>query len=87
MQVLNIVLSVLFVIVDLALIVLVLAQQGRSAGLSGAIAGGAEAVFGKRKARSMDALLARLTRIFAVAFFVLALAMLIIQQFANTGAA
>lgn len=47
-------------------------QTGRSAGLSGAISGGAEQIMGKQKARGIDALLSKLTTIFAVVFMLLA---------------
>ncbi len=67
-------LSVLLIITCLALIVLVLLQSSKSAGLSGAISGGAEQLFGKQKARGIDAVLQRLTVVFAVLFFVLTIA-------------
>jgi preprotein translocase subunit SecG len=67
----HILLKVLLVIVSLGLIAVVLLQKGKSAGLSGAISGGAEHLFGKQKARGLDLLLSRLTIGFAVAFFVL----------------
>ncbi|MBA4603879.1 preprotein translocase subunit SecG [Thermoactinomyces mirandus] len=60
-------------IVSIGLIVVVLLQSGKSAGLSGAIAGGAEHLMGKAKARGLDALLNRLTTILATLFMVLAL--------------
>ena len=66
--------TVLLIIVALALIVVVLLQSGKSAGLSGAISGGAEQLFGKQKARGMDLVLHRVTIVLSVAFFVLALA-------------
>ncbi|MBD8033826.1 preprotein translocase subunit SecG [Solibacillus merdavium] len=66
--------TVLLLIVALALIVVVLLQSGKSAGLSGAISGGAEQLFGKQKARGMDLVLHRTTIVLSVAFFVLALA-------------
>ena len=47
MEVVRIILSVILGLDCLALIVLVLMQQGKTAGLSGAIAGGAETFFGK----------------------------------------
>jgi len=72
--------NILLIVVSIALIILVLAQQGKQAGLSGAIAGGAETFFGKKKARSIEGLLEKLTKICAVIFLVLALAMLLIQQ-------
>lgn len=61
----------LLVISCLGVIVTVLLQEGKSAGLSGAIAGGAEQLLGKQKARGIDALLHRLTIVFSVAFFIL----------------
>ncbi|MTD31692.1 preprotein translocase subunit SecG [Planomicrobium sp. YIM 101495] len=67
-------LMVLLVIVSLALIVVVLLQSGKSAGLSGAISGGAEQLFGKQKARGIDLVLHRITIVLAVLFFILALA-------------
>ena len=66
--------TVLLLIVAIALIVVVLLQSGKSAGLSGAISGGAEQLFGKQKARGMDLVLHRTTIVLSVAFFVLALA-------------
>ncbi|CEA04284.1 preprotein translocase subunit SecG [Lysinibacillus sp. BF-4] len=68
------VLLVLLMVVSLSLITLVLLQSGKSAGLSGAISGGAEQLFGKQKARGMDLVLHRTTIVLAVLFFVLALA-------------
>lgn len=62
------------IVVSLALIVVVLLQSGKSAGLSGAISGGAEQLFGKQKARGMDLILHRVTIVLAVLFFVLAIA-------------
>ncbi|UOQ45879.1 preprotein translocase subunit SecG [Halobacillus salinarum] len=62
----------LLVIDTIALIVLVLLQSGKSAGLSGAISGGAEQLFGKQKARGIDAVLHRSTVVVGVLFFVLA---------------
>ncbi|RSK28532.1 preprotein translocase subunit SecG [Bacillus sp. HMF5848] len=61
----------LLVIVSLGLIAVVLLQSGKSAGLSGAISGGAEQLFGKQKARGLDAVLQRITVVLAVSFFVL----------------
>ena len=64
----------LLVIDAIALIVVVLLQSSKSAGLSGAISGGAEQLFGKQKARGIDLVLHRITVVFAVLFFVLAIA-------------
>ncbi|NIK79928.1 preprotein translocase subunit SecG [Paenibacillus castaneae] len=66
-------LKILLVIFSVGLIAVVLLQKGKSAGLSGAITGGAEHLFGKQKARGLDLFLQRLTILLAVGFFVLAL--------------
>ncbi|OCA88158.1 preprotein translocase subunit SecG [Bacillus sp. FJAT-27225] len=68
------ILVTLLVIVSIALIVVVLLQSGRSAGLSGAISGGAEQLFGKQKARGIDLILHRITVVLSVLFFVLTIA-------------
>jgi preprotein translocase subunit SecG len=62
---------VLLIIVSLGLIAVVLLQSGKSAGLSGAISGGAEQLFGKQKARGIDLILHRITIVLAVLFFIL----------------
>ncbi|GAM14260.1 preprotein translocase subunit SecG [Mesobacillus selenatarsenatis] len=67
-------LVVLLVIVSIALIGVVLLQSGKSAGLSGAISGGAEQLFGKQKARGLDLVLHRVTIVLSVLFFILTIA-------------
>ncbi|MEW6307694.1 MAG: preprotein translocase subunit SecG [Bacillota bacterium] len=76
MAVLNTIGTVLFLIVATGLIVAVIMQSGKSAGL-GSIAGGAQAIFGKKK--GMDDLFAKLTTIFAIAFLAVALVLSILQ--------
>ncbi|MXQ55663.1 preprotein translocase subunit SecG [Shimazuella alba] len=66
--------KILFGIVSLGLIIVILMQSSKSAGLSGAIGGGAEHNMGKAKARGIDLLLSRLTVVLAVLFMILALA-------------
>lgn len=66
-------LKILLVISSVGLIAVVLLQKGKSAGLSGAISGGAEHLFGRQKARGLELLLNRVTIGFAVAFFLLSL--------------
>lgn len=65
--------KVLMAVVSVGLILVVLLQSSKSAGLSGAIGGGAEHLMGKAKARGFDALLQRLTTVLAVLFMVSAL--------------
>ncbi|WPZ18008.1 preprotein translocase subunit SecG [Geobacillus subterraneus] len=69
----------LLVIVSIALIVVVLLQSGRSAGLSGAITGGAEQLFGKQKARGLEAVFQRVTVVLAILFFVLTILVTYVQ--------
>ena len=71
MGALRIFLTIVFILVCIALTVLVLMQEGKSAGL-GAISGAAETYWGKNKGRSMEGLLVKITRILAVSFMVLA---------------
>lgn len=73
MAVHEIILGIVLILLSVAIIVLVLLQEGKSAGLSGAIAGGAETFFGKNKSRTMESKLVLITRIIAISFFVLAL--------------
>jgi preprotein translocase subunit SecG len=64
----DIVVNVLHIIVSIAIIAIVLLQSGRSAGISGAIAGGAETFFGKNKGRTIDAMLSKYTSVAAIVF-------------------
>lgn len=71
MGALKIVLTVFFIVVCIALVVLVLMQEGKSAGL-GAISGISETYWGKNKGRSMEGRLVKFTTILAVLFMGLA---------------
>lgn len=62
-------------IVTVGLIVVVLLQSGKSAGLSGAIAGGAETFFGKSKGRTIDNMLKKWTSAAAIIFILTSLAL------------
>lgn len=66
------ILSVIFVLICVALTVIVLLQEGKSAGL-GSIGGMAETYWGKNKARSMEGNLERFTTFAAIAFVILAI--------------
>ncbi|MFZ5647876.1 MAG: preprotein translocase subunit SecG [Bacillota bacterium] len=63
--------TALHVVVSIAVIAAVLLQSGKSAGLSGTIAGGAETFFGKKK--GMDELLGKVTIVVGVLFAVTSL--------------
>jgi preprotein translocase subunit SecG len=74
--VLKIIVLVLQTLCALGLIGTVLLQSGKSAGLSGSIAGGSEAIFGKKK--GVDELFAKITAYLAALFFVLTLALAVL---------
>ena len=61
------------ILVSLAIIIAVLLQQGRRAGINGVISGGADTFLSKNKARTFDAFLSRWTKYVAIIFFVLAI--------------
>ena len=63
----------LALVAAIALIIVVILQEGNSKGV-GVVSGGADSFFSKNKARSIDAFLARWTKFFAVGFFVMILA-------------
>ena len=71
MEVLKIILTVVFIIISIALTVIILMQEGKSAGL-GAIAGAADTYWGKNKGRSMEGRLVTGTKILVVLFVVIA---------------
>lgn len=72
MAVLKTVLTVVFVLISLALTVIILLQEGKSAGL-GAISGAADTYWGKNKGRSMEGLLVKITKVLVFLFIVLAI--------------
>lgn len=71
MEILKTILTVIFIIVSLILTVVILMQEGKSAGL-GAIAGAANTYWGKNKGRSMEGILVKITTLCVVLFIVLA---------------
>ena len=73
MSALTIIFTILQVLSGLAVTVVVLMQSGKSAGLSGAVSGGAETFLSKGQAKTWDAKLAKATKWFALAFVVLTL--------------
>lgn len=67
MGTLAIVLGIIDIILCIALVVLVISQEGNAQGL-GSIAGGADTFFGQNKGRSMDRMLKKITTLLAVLF-------------------
>ena len=73
MDALTLVITILQLLCGLAVIVIVLFQSGKSAGLSGAISGAADTFLSKNKAKSVDAKLAKMTKWVAILWVVLTL--------------
>ena len=65
--------TILQLLCGIVVILAVLFQSGKSAGLSGAIAGGADTFLSKNKAKSADARLAKMTKLVAIVFMILTL--------------
>ena len=74
----EIVLTVLEAIASIALILVVLLQSGKEAGLSGAIAGGADTYMSKNKGGSLDKMLASSTKWIALAWILLTMSLSIL---------
>ena len=72
-------LMILLAISSIILIASVLLQSGNSSGLSGSIAGGAEQLFGKKKSKGYEAILAKVTSVAAVLFVVLAVVLVMME--------
>ena len=73
MGVLKTVVTILYIIICIALVVVVLMQEGKSAGLTGSISGAAESYWGKNKGRSMEGTLERITKVLAALFIILSI--------------
>ena len=80
MSAIEIILTVLQLLSGLAVTLIVLTQSGKSSGLSGVIAGGAETFMSKGKAKTLDAKLAKMTKWFGLAFVLLTLALTVIMH-------
>ncbi|MGN0556958.1 MAG: preprotein translocase subunit SecG [Acutalibacteraceae bacterium] len=81
MSVLDYVLGILLILSALLIIAIILLQEGRRKGLSGAIAGGADTFLSKGKARAVDAVFSRITKWIAIGFFVLVVIANVINYF------
>ncbi len=72
MAVLRIILTIVYIIACIALVAVVLLQEGKSAGL-GAISAAAETYWGKNKGRSMEGTLVKVTKFLAIGFMVISI--------------
>ncbi|WP_427338855.1 preprotein translocase subunit SecG [Caloranaerobacter sp. DY30410] len=71
--------TILILVSSLILIASILLQSGKSAGLSGTIAGGAESIWGKNKGRTYEGMLSKVTSISAAIFILSALVLAALQ--------
>ena len=76
MAVIKTILMVLLILISIALTVIILMQEGKSAGL-GAIAGAADTYWGKNKGRSMEGMLVKITRVGVVLFLLLGMVLVL----------
>ena len=74
MAIVKTILTVIFILISLVLTVIILMQEGKSAGL-GAIAGAADTYWGKNKGRSMEGVLVKVTRVCVILFLLIAVAL------------
>lgn len=79
MRAIDILVNIVHLLFAVSIIVIVLLQSGKSAGLSGIIAGGAETFFGKNKGRTLDAMLNKYTSFAAIAFLVTSLVLYVLK--------
>ena len=80
MGVVEIVFGIILLLFSIAIILVVLLQEGHQQNV-GAITGGADTFLSKNKARSVDAFLARWTKVITVGFFILVIAINIFMFF------
>ena len=80
MGVLGIVLGVILGIVSIAIIVVIILQEGNQQGI-GVVTGAADSYFSKNKARSIDAFLSRWTKVFAAVFVLFVIALNVLSYF------
>ncbi|MCM1467117.1 MAG: preprotein translocase subunit SecG [Alistipes sp.] len=73
MGTLRLVLTAVFALICIAIAIVILCQEGKSAGLSGSISGAAESYWGKNKGRSVEGKLELATKILVAAFFIFAI--------------
>ena len=79
MAVAEIILSVIYVILGVAISAVILMQEGKSQGL-GALGGIADSYWGKNKGRSMEGALEKFTKYGAIAFMLITIAMNVILK-------
>jgi preprotein translocase subunit SecG len=80
MGVWSIVLGSVLIVAAIAIIFVIILQQGNQQGL-GVVTGAADSYFSKNKARSIDAFLSRWTKVFAAVFVLIVVALNVLAYF------
>lgn len=80
MNIWGIILGALLIAVSVAIIIVIILQEGNQQGV-GVVTGAADSYFSKNKARSIDAFLARWTKVFAAVFVIFVLALNVLSHF------
>ena len=76
----EIILGAVLIIMSIAIIIVIILQEGNQQGV-GVVTGGADTLFSKNKARSIDAFLARWTKVFAIVFVLAVLGLNVLAYF------
>ena len=72
-------LKIILLVASIVLIISILLQESKSAGLSGAIGGGAEQLFGKKSSSGYDALLSKIATVTAVLFIIISIVLVAVE--------
>lgn len=70
---LEIIVGILVILISIIIIAAVILQQSHRRGVNGVISGAADTFLSKNNARTVDAMLSKWTKIFAIIFFALAI--------------
>ena len=79
----DIIVGIILLVAAVFLTVAILMQEGKSARVSGVIAGGADTFFGKEKGKTISKKLSTVTTIVAICFTVVVLVLYILQPNSN----
>lgn len=80
MGVWEIVLGAVLILMSIAIIIVIILQEGNQQGV-GVVTGGADTFFSKNKARSIDAFLSRWTKVFAAVFVIAVIGLNVLAYF------
>ncbi|MDD4112791.1 MAG: preprotein translocase subunit SecG [Herbinix sp.] len=71
MEILKTIVQIIYIGICVVLVFIVLKQEGKSSGLSGALTGASESYWSKNKGRSAEGMIVRSTKVLATLFIVL----------------